>query len=84
MMSVRNISKMQFMLDCQKGIAANLQKSIEMLYMHAIEEQKYTLASEISPHYNMTISKLNTALNLSETKIDILTRALETATEITE
>lgn len=76
-MSARNISKMQFMLDCQKGIAAGLQKSIEMLYMHAIEEQQYTLASEISPHYNVAISKLNTALKLSETKIDILTRALE-------
>lgn len=77
MMTVRNISKMQYMLDCQKGIAAGLQKSIEMLYMHGIAEQEFTLASEISPHYDVAISKLNTALKLSKAKIDILTRALE-------
>jgi hypothetical protein len=77
METVRNISKMQFMLQCQKGIAAGLEKSIEMLYMHAIEEQEYTLASEISPHYDVAISKLNTSLKLSKTKIDILTRALK-------
>ena len=38
---------------------------------------QYTLVSEISPHYALAISRLETALKLAHAKIDILNRSLE-------
>lgn len=72
-----NTAKLAYMLERQRGIISGLESSIAFLKNVANIEMQYTLVSEVSPHYALSISRLETALKLARAKIDILNRSLE-------
>jgi hypothetical protein len=72
-----NTAKLAYMIERQRGIISGLESSIAFLKTAANNEMQYTLVSEISPHYALAISRLETALKLAHAKIDILNRSLE-------
>lgn len=76
-----NKAKLSYMIERQIGIISWLESSIAFLKTAAKSEMQYTLVSEISPHYALSISKLETALKLAHAKIDILNRSLESTPE---
>lgn len=72
-----NTAKLAYMIERQRGIIWWLESSIAFLKNAANSEMHYTLVSEVSPHYALSISKLETALKLARAKIDILNRSLQ-------
>lgn len=72
-----NKAKLSYMIERQRSIISGLESSITYLTIAAHQEMQYTLVYEISPHYALSISKLETALKLAHAKIDILNRSLE-------
>lgn len=70
-------AKLKYMIERQIGIIWWLESSIAFLKNAANNEMQYTLVSEVSPHYALSISKLETALKLAHAKIDILNRSLQ-------
>lgn len=70
-------AKLSYMIERQRGIISGLESSIAFLKNAANSEMQYTLVSEVSPHYALSISRLETALKLAHAKIDILNRSLE-------
>lgn len=76
-------AKLKYMIERQRGIISGLESSIAFLKNAANSEMQYTLVSEISPHYALSISRLETALKLAHSKIDILNRSLENQNQST-
>lgn len=76
-------AKLSYMIERQRGIISGLESSITYLTIAAHEEMQYTLVYEVSPHYALSISKLETALKLAHAKIDILNRSLENQNQST-
>ena len=74
-------AKLSYMIERQRGIISGLESSITYLTIAAHEEMQYTLVYEVSPHYALSISRLETALKLAHSKIDILNRSLESTLE---
>lgn len=70
-------AKLSCMIERQRGIISGLESSIAFLKNAANSEMQYTLVPEVSPHYALSISRLETALKLAHAKIDILNRSLE-------
>lgn len=67
-----NSAKFAYLLERQNSIISILESSISHLHAAANDEMQYTLVSEISPHFEVAISKLNTALKLARIKKDML------------
>lgn len=67
-----NPEKLAYLLERQNSIISILESSISNLHAAANDEMQYTLVSEISPHFEVAISKLNTALKLARIKIVLL------------
>lgn len=76
-----NTAKLKYMIERQIGIIWWLESSIAFLKNAANSEMHYTRVPEVSPHYALSISKLETALKLAHAKIDILNRSLESTLE---
>lgn len=76
-------AKLAYMIERQRGIISGLETSITALKTAAMHEMQYTLVSEISPHYALAISRLETAMNLAHAKIDILNRSNENQNQST-
>lgn len=68
-----NPEKLAYLLERQHSIISILESSISNLHAAANDEMQYTLVSEISPHFEVAISKLNTALKIARIKKDMLT-----------
>ncbi len=76
-------AKLSYMIERQRGIISGLESSIAFLKTAANSEMQYTLVSEISPHYSLSISRLETALKLAHAKIDILNHPRENQNQST-